>query len=99
MAKVFPIGNTTALGIGSDDITSIDADGMTIAVLRFNRDHGLGMMWMPFLFTNKELPLNDLVRAEIVRMLRFHADKLETREIDKRMTEVTAAMHAQEGHT
>jgi hypothetical protein len=43
-------------------------------------------MWSPFLFV--DMPMPDAVREMLVYLLRFHADKLETRDLDREMQRV-----------
>ena len=67
---------------------TVDENSAMVAALRIYRDGSIGLMWSPFLFTNPDLPLPDAVRNELVRTLRFHADRLEDRSMDARMREV-----------
>jgi len=92
MTQPFRIANDGALGIEGKDITDMSEDGMTIAVLRFHKDHGLNFMWLPLLFNNSDLPMPEELRAAIVHVLRFHADKLESGDVDRRMKEISKAM-------
>jgi hypothetical protein len=91
MSKPFRITND-ALAITNDQAGEVSDDGVTIAVLRIHAGHGVNFMWMPFLFTNTEMPLPDTMRAELVALLRFHANKLESRDIDRRMKEIVAEL-------
>jgi hypothetical protein len=67
---------------------TVDENSATVAALRIHRNGSVGLMWSPFLFTNPNLPLPDAVREELVKTLRFHADRLEDRSMDARMREV-----------
>ena len=69
-----------------------DQDGnWAIAQIKFNLDPSndalTGMAWSPEFF---EIELSDVMRQDLVEMLRFYADKLESGELDRRMKEITA---------
>jgi len=54
-----------------------------LAVISLDPSTGIRMLWLPQLFGSGAL--DDELRAELVAMLRFHALKLESRELDARM--------------
>lgn len=71
----------------------VGADGSwTIGLLRLSLDPGVpwlvGIAWSPEFFAQ---PLDGILRQEIVRVLRFHAEKLESGETDRRIAEIAAA--------
>jgi hypothetical protein len=61
----------------------IDEFGFVAAMLRIDAN-AVRFNWMMQVFTSP-VKMSDEIRAEIVRVLRFHADKLESRETDKKM--------------
>lgn len=70
----------------------VDDSSMVLAFLKLFKTGQVGLMWSPFLFNNPAMPLPDELRAELVEILRYHADKLESREMDKRMQEIRGNM-------
>lgn len=64
---------------------AVKDDHVRIAVLELG-DHGVSLNWLSLLFSPGTL--NDKLRKHIVEVLRLHADKLESREMDQRMAEV-----------
>ena len=71
-----------------DAYTPTEGEDPPLAYLKFTEQSGIGFYWLPDLFSNPALALPDEVRAEIVQILRFHADKLESRETDERMKRI-----------
>jgi hypothetical protein len=63
--------------------------GITLAMIRMFPGK-VGLMWSPVLFN--VLPMPDELREQLVKMLRFHADRLEDRSLDERMKEVHGKM-------
>jgi hypothetical protein len=74
-----------------------DDAGVTIGFVRLNRTGTLTLNWSTVFFNNPALPVPDEVRAEIVRVLRQHADGLESRELDKLMQGFGAMVNEQGG--
>lgn len=48
----------------------------------------VGLMWNPMLFSDNPVLMPDVLRKDLVELLRFHASKLEDRSLDERMREV-----------
>jgi hypothetical protein len=69
-----------------------DGESMTLAFVKMFKNGKLGLMWSPILFVNPNLPLPDEMREQLVKMLRFHADRLEDRSLDERMKDLTGKM-------
>lgn len=65
-----------------------DSQSIVMAHLKLFQDHGVGLMWMADLFVNPAIPMPDELRNDIVRTLRFHADKVESRDLDMRLAQV-----------
>ncbi|SRR5258708_29308358 len=67
----------------------IDEEGATLGLVRLNRDGRIGLNWVSELFNPESLAGLDstiagkVVRAELVAVLRKHADGLESRELDR----------------
>lgn len=62
---------------------AIDETGVTIAFVRADTQSGeINFHWLPELFIR---PIPPAVKAAIVEKLRFHADKLESGEMEQRM--------------
>ena len=61
-----------------------DLEPIPIAILGFSRDGQVRFCWEAHFFMLPE-PIPPELRAQIVRLLRFHADKLESGETDERM--------------
>lgn len=60
-----------------------DETGLTIAFVRADSTSGeLGVHWLPELFSR---PIPPLLKKMIVEKLRFHADMLESGEMEERM--------------
>lgn len=79
------------------EVTDETGTSVTIAFLKMLREEGtdhthIGLMWSPLFFVNAQMPMPDEVREMIVHTLRFHADQLESRELDKRMQELAGKM-------
>jgi hypothetical protein len=69
----------------------VTPEGVTVAFLRWRLDGEsmhVNFCWLPQLFAAGVPPMPDVLRDEIVRVLRFHADRLEARDLDKRMQEI-----------
>lgn len=64
----------------------VDEFGAVLAFLRFNRNGTVTLNWATSIFNGEMPPLPDVVRAELVRVLRMHADGLESRELDHMMS-------------
>jgi hypothetical protein len=58
-------------------------DRVTLAFVFLNKDGTISMNWVNFLFLPGPLAMGDVLRAELIRKLRVHADGLESREIDQ----------------
>lgn len=56
-----------------------------LAVVRLAQE-GVQFMWLPELFLTGLI--NDELRADLVKLLRFHADRLEQKDIDRRIHEL-----------
>lgn len=65
-----------------------DEGSFVMAQLKLFKDHGVGLLWMACLFNGEMPPLPDTLREMTVATLRYHADKLESRDIDARMKEL-----------
>lgn len=74
------------------DPNVIDDFGFIAAVLRIDAD-AVRFNWMVQVFTGP-VKMSDELRAEIVRVMRFQADKLESRETDARMEAIWKRMRA-----
>ena len=63
-----------------------DKTGWNIGIIRMDMDplnpRLFGISWMPEFFA---VPMKDVVRKHLVKVLRFYADKLESGELEKRM--------------
>jgi hypothetical protein len=81
----------TAEGVVAQEFNAeqvADGESIVMAHLKLLKNHGVGLMWMADLFVNPIIPLPDELRADVVKTLRFHADKVESREIDERLKQV-----------
>jgi hypothetical protein len=65
-----------------------DEESFVVAQLKLFKDHGVGLLWMADLFVNPAMPMPDEMREMIVHTLRYHADRVERREIDERLKQV-----------
>jgi hypothetical protein len=83
--------NIIAQEFDGSEVVDADGNGMTIAMVRMFRTGQVGLMWSPVLF-NDMLPLPDELREQLVKMLRFHADRLEDHSLDERMKQVAGKM-------
>lgn len=61
-------------------VTVHEGDEVPVAMMFIENDPVL-LSWLPELFVTPDL-LTDNLRREIVEKLRFHADKLESKEMD-----------------
>lgn len=60
----------------------------TLAFVKLMDSGYVGVMWTPLLFDGP-IPMPDELREDLVELLRFHADILKDRTLDKRMKECT----------
>jgi hypothetical protein len=58
--------------------------GATLAFLKLSPEGTVHLLWSPIMFS-RAVPMPEDLRATVVKLLRFHADKLESRDLDKRM--------------
>jgi len=78
-------GDAPVIGV----LNPTDDKGVIIAYLRMDDDLTLRFMWLPDIFREVNgARLDDETRAEIVDLLRFHASKLESKEMDARFTQL-----------
>lgn len=73
----------------------VDEHGVVFAFLRFNKNGSVTLNWAAHIFTGELPPLPDPLRAEMVRVLRMHADGLESRDLDRRMSKLGPTQGAQ----
>lgn len=66
-------------------------EGILIGMIKMWKTGAVGLLWTPVIFTNA-LPLPDDLRAKLVEILRYHADRLEDRSMDARMKELAGKM-------
>jgi hypothetical protein len=59
----------------------ITSAGITLAVVTLDQER-VGIAWLPELFKR---PLDPAIRALIAEQLRFHAEKLESGQLEQRM--------------
>jgi hypothetical protein len=72
----------------AEEVIDPDSQALTMARLKLFQDHGVSLLWMAEMWVNPALPMPDELRAEIVKTLRFHADKVESHDIDERLKEI-----------
>lgn len=65
----------------------VDDTSVTIATIKLFHNGRAGILWAAPLFSDA-LAMPDELREMLVRQLRLHADKLESREMDARMKEL-----------
>jgi len=90
----------TALWFEALTRSPVTAEGMTMAFLRLEApqrggaagDIGVRFLWLPYLFDGAGPALPDELRAEIVARLRLEADRLESRDLDRRMLALTKGL-------
>lgn len=83
-------GGGTAQEAYLEDV--VDEHSTTIAFLKMIDTGRIGLLWCPLLFCNPGLPMPEEVRTAIVETLRFHANALESRAIDREMAKVAPKM-------
>jgi hypothetical protein len=94
MAKVSPHGYVSQLA-GKD---AFDEHGNAIAaMIKFTVDGTILLQWATILFNSEDHPMPDEVRAELVRVLRQHADGLESHDIDRRTKEIESFIRSKGG--
>jgi hypothetical protein len=74
----------SARHVDNEDVTTDDTS--TLAFLNLSMNGHVGLMWSPILFLDAPMP--DALRELLIEVLRFHAEQLESRAIDRRMREV-----------
>jgi hypothetical protein len=78
-------------GVVRQEVTAdeaMDNESTTIAQLKMYRNGVVALLWLPDIFVNPALPMPDVLREVIVAKLRFHADKIESREMDAQLKEL-----------
>jgi hypothetical protein len=78
-------GGVIAQHFNAEQVT--DDEGFVMAHLKLFKEHGVGLLWMADMFVNPAIPLPDALREEIVTVLRFHADRVESHDLDERLKE------------
>jgi hypothetical protein len=66
----------------------VDDTSALLGMVKMFKAGQVGLMWTPMLFTGPSSPMPDALRETLVQLLRFHADRLEDRSIDKRMKDL-----------
>lgn len=64
----------------------VDDQGVVLAFFRFNRNGSISLNWAAQFFNGDLPPFPDALRKEMVRVLRQHADGLESGDLQKRLT-------------
>lgn len=71
------------------EVVSEDGSSVTLAFIKMFENGQIGLLWMPHLFADSSpVKMPDMLRAKLVELLRYHADRLEDRSMDARMKEL-----------
>lgn len=69
----------------------VDEHSAALAQVKLFANGRVGLMWLPQLFTVPGF-MSDELREDLIKLLRFHADKMQDRSMDERMKQCAQKM-------